>query len=99
MTTKVCYYPASRQTITSNSLAKIVLTWISIYLFSRDGPAASLRIYAELIQDEFMQPNYDVPSIPMGISYFPQELVNLPRRSVSLFLSPVSHSFNGTAFT
>ncbi|KAG1772282.1 Alpha/Beta hydrolase protein [Suillus occidentalis] len=53
-----------------------VLTWISLYLFSRAGPAASLRIYFELRGD-----CEDVgrgPTIPMGASFFPKELIVLP---------------------
>ncbi|KAG5635450.1 hypothetical protein H0H81_011227 [Sphagnurus paluster] len=58
-----------------------VLTWISIYYFSRAGPAASLRIYYEVIQGSgantfsTSQPT----TIPVGYSYFPQELARLPR--------------------
>ncbi|KAG1742386.1 Alpha/Beta hydrolase protein [Suillus paluster] len=53
-----------------------VLTWISLYWFSRAGPAASLRIYFELAGDcEDLGPS---PTIPMGVSYFPQELIVLP---------------------
>ncbi|KAG0703815.1 Alpha/Beta hydrolase protein [Suillus ampliporus] len=53
-----------------------VLTWISLYWFSRAGPAASLRIYFELADDcEDLGPN---PTIPMGASYFPRELIVLP---------------------
>lgn len=59
----------------------IVLTWISIYWFSRAGPAASLRIYYELAKGGTMArgPN---PTIPMGVSFFPGELCNLPRAYV-----------------
>ncbi|KIM43414.1 hypothetical protein M413DRAFT_404228 [Hebeloma cylindrosporum] len=58
-----------------------VLTWISIYWFSRAGPAASLRIYYEVVNassDFFTkaQPT----KIPLGYSYFPKELINFPRR-------------------
>ncbi|KAG1848728.1 Alpha/Beta hydrolase protein [Suillus subalutaceus] len=53
-----------------------VLTWISLYWFSRAGPAASLRIYFELRADtEDMGRN---PTIPMGASFFPKELIVLP---------------------
>jgi len=57
-----------------------VLTWISIYQFSRAGPAASLRIYYEILQGDisFLAP---VPTnIPVGYSYFPKELVIFPPR-------------------
>ncbi|KAJ3575872.1 hypothetical protein NP233_g812 [Leucocoprinus birnbaumii] len=55
-----------------------VLTWISIYWFSRPGPAASVRIYYEFTKarGEFGAP---VVSIPTGYSFFPKELAVLPR--------------------
>lgn len=54
-----------------------VLTWISIYWFSRAGPAASLRIYYETVKD---RSNLDlVPGVPMGVSYFPAELFVVPK--------------------
>ncbi|KZP18593.1 alpha/beta-hydrolase [Athelia psychrophila] len=56
-----------------------VLTWISIYWFSRAGPAASLRIYYELMHDGGFQQDGPNPTIPMGVAYFPKEIVNLPR--------------------
>jgi len=60
-----------------------VLTWISIYCFSRAGPAASLRIYYEITQaagglDAVIFSKEPI-SIPVGFSYFPKELVQLPR--------------------
>jgi len=54
-----------------------VLTWVSIYWFSRAGPAASLRIYYEC-QSAFE--DLDPINVPVGYSYFPKELVILPRR-------------------
>ncbi|KAJ7093781.1 Alpha/Beta hydrolase protein [Mycena epipterygia] len=58
-----------------------VLTWISIYWFSRAGPAAPLRIYYEVSAEEGVLPSvHDVlPTIPLGYSYFPGEMFNLPR--------------------
>ncbi|KAH7922168.1 alpha/beta-hydrolase [Leucogyrophana mollusca] len=55
-----------------------VLTWISIYLFSRAGPAASLRIYFELEgnSSSFLS---KCPTISMGASYFPKELIVVPQ--------------------
>lgn len=56
-----------------------VLTWISIYWFSKAGPAASLRIYYEVLTrhpDAFSSAANS--PIPMGHSYFPKELVVLP---------------------
>ena len=52
----------------------LVLTWISIYWFSCAGPAASLRIYFEVMGGT-LQPKFEwprSPTIPMGISSFPK---------------------------
>ncbi|KAI9449658.1 alpha/beta-hydrolase [Russula earlei] len=58
-----------------------VLTWVSIYWFSRAGPAASVRIYYEMTKggDILGFPNFPKTSIPIGISFFPKELVRAPR--------------------
>lgn len=62
----------------NDSVLYLVLTWVSIYWFSRAGPAASCRIYYEIQKNgEFYDPT--PPTIPMGVSFFPKELVNLPR--------------------
>ncbi|KAF9543300.1 alpha/beta-hydrolase [Agrocybe pediades] len=53
-----------------------VLTWVSIYWFSTAGPAASVRIYYEAISEALLD---EPPSIPHGVSFFPKEVVNLPR--------------------
>ncbi|OSD08597.1 alpha/beta-hydrolase [Trametes coccinea BRFM310] len=57
-----------------------VIEWISVYWFSRAGPAASSRIYYEMTgghtHDCF---ETEWSSIPLGVSYFPQELVHLPK--------------------
>ncbi|KAF9483358.1 alpha/beta-hydrolase [Pholiota conissans] len=59
-----------------------VLTWISIYLFSRAGPAASLRIYYEANKGglELAFTTDIATTIPLGYSYFPEELSIFPRR-------------------
>ncbi|KAJ3516693.1 hypothetical protein NLJ89_g961 [Agrocybe chaxingu] len=58
-----------------------VLTWISIYWFSRAGPTASLRIYYEVFKGSTNPFTSTAPTtIPMGYSYFPKELFVLPRR-------------------
>ncbi|XP_006458656.1 hypothetical protein AGABI2DRAFT_200465 [Agaricus bisporus var. bisporus H97] len=56
-----------------------ILTWISIYWFSRAGPAASLRIYYEHMKSggDFSGPKN--VKIPIGYSYFPKEIVIFPR--------------------
>ncbi|KAJ7152716.1 Alpha/Beta hydrolase protein [Mycena crocata] len=59
-----------------------VLTWISVYYFSRAGPAASLRIYYEVTSiDGNIAPSMHapLPTIPLGYSYFPGEVFDLPR--------------------
>ncbi|KAF6755765.1 Alpha/Beta hydrolase protein [Ephemerocybe angulata] len=58
-----------------------VLTWISIHWFAEAGPAASIRIYYEVIKatpDIFTTPV--AISVPEGISAFPKDNVVLPRR-------------------
>lgn len=54
----------------------VVLTWVSLYWFSTAGPAASLRIYYEFAHEKSAVAR---PTIPLGVSYFPKELVILPR--------------------
>ncbi|KAJ7302792.1 Alpha/Beta hydrolase protein [Mycena albidolilacea] len=58
-----------------------ILTWISIYWFSRAGPAATQRIYYEVASENAIIPSVHgvSPTIPLGLSFFPGELVNLPR--------------------
>ncbi|KAF2466570.1 epoxide hydrolase 1 [Lindgomyces ingoldianus] len=59
-----------------------VLTWISIYLFSRAGADASIRLYYEILNpvdpsakmESFMKWN----NTPLGLSYFPRDVVVLP---------------------
>ncbi|TFL02307.1 Alpha/Beta hydrolase protein [Pterulicium gracile] len=56
-----------------------MLTWISIYWFSKAGPAASLRIYYETIKhDEHGVRSSDAPTIPFGASFFPKEIIRHP---------------------
>ncbi|KAH9920474.1 Alpha/Beta hydrolase protein [Fomitopsis serialis] len=57
-----------------------VLTWISIYWFSRAGPAASARIYYEQAKVR-EDPNHSVPwcAAPGGVSFFPKELIRPPK--------------------
>ncbi|KAH9891956.1 alpha/beta-hydrolase [Cubamyces lactineus] len=58
-----------------------VIEWISIYWFSRAGPAANIRIYYELtgqnLHDMFEGTKWT--SVPLGVSYFPGEPVRLPK--------------------
>ena len=61
----------------------LVLTWISIYWFSKAGPTASTRIYFEVIKQNPLAFSTDLATpIPTGYSYFPKEIAVLPRRYV-----------------
>ncbi|KAA1473721.1 alpha/beta-hydrolase [Dentipellis sp. KUC8613] len=55
-----------------------VLAWVSVYWFSRDGPAASLRIYYELTKSGEAT-KITPPTIPLGVSRFPRELTVPPK--------------------
>jgi len=55
-----------------------VLTWVSIYWFSRAGPAASVRIYYESALT-VNRARFPKTSVPIGLSFFPKELLHLPR--------------------
>lgn len=54
-----------------------VLTWISLYCFSKGTPASSLRIYYEVRNEAHDVLSY-VPNVKLGMSFFPQELAVLP---------------------
>ena len=72
-----------------------IITWISIYWFSTAGPAASLRIYYEASHAPPPDPNpkpkaarqvilrdrlsSHIPTVPLGMSYFPRELRVVPK--------------------
>jgi hypothetical protein len=62
-----------------------VLTWVSIYWFSRGGPTASTRLYYEFVKareaDGGFFKNLNT-SVPTGFSYFPKEVFTPPRRFV-----------------
>ncbi|KAL0569709.1 hypothetical protein V5O48_012248, partial [Marasmius crinis-equi] len=57
-----------------------VLTWMSVYWFSRAGPAASVRIYYEYTQMPIVKSNAPFPkvSIPTGLSFFPADFNTTP---------------------
>lgn len=59
-----------------------ILTWISIYVFSKAGPGASTRIYYETVHDK-AKPMKTVrgwtPKVALGIARFPQEIARLPK--------------------
>ncbi|KAH9942190.1 alpha/beta-hydrolase [Epithele typhae] len=54
-----------------------VLRWISIFWFSRAGPAASIRVYNEM-HNGGSGPNARA-TIPTGMGYFPKEVIYVPR--------------------
>ena len=62
-----------------------ILTWVSVYWFSKAGPAASVRIYYEATHP---QPFSDVstttlrrwiPKVKLGIAHFPKEIRVVPK--------------------
>lgn len=60
---------------------KEIVTWISIYYFSKAGPAATNYIYYAL---EHRDPNVfaaaqEYSEVPIGISRFPKDLILLPK--------------------
>ena len=66
--------------LTKRPHAPTVLEWISIYYFSRAGPAASVRIYYEMSnggEEVGRSPGWT--SVPLGVSYFPAEIMHLPK--------------------
>ncbi|KAI0259793.1 alpha/beta-hydrolase [Gloeopeniophorella convolvens] len=58
-----------------------VLSWVSIYWFSRAGPAASLRIYYELQKSNEVV-SLPRPVVPFGISFFPKEINMAPKAAI-----------------
>lgn len=56
---------------------------MSIYWFSRAGPAASVRIYHEV---NFFELLFVEVTVPVGASFFPKELGVTPRASVLTLL-------------
>ncbi|KAL8914703.1 MAG: hypothetical protein Q9171_000716 [Xanthocarpia ochracea] len=62
-----------------------ILTWVSVYLFSTAGPAASLRIYRESTHadDEGMairaKARAFVPDVKLGLAYYPKDIYVHPR--------------------
>lgn len=66
---KVCLY--------AHNLA--VLTWVTLYWFSRAGPAASVRIYYEFENRRGVLPKSNTL---IGLSYFPQDIWVLPQMYV-----------------
>jgi len=64
-----------------------VLTWVSIYWFSRAGPAASVRIYFEVMgSGDAVELKMQQVKVPVGISFFPKEIVQYPKAFVIFLL-------------
>ncbi|KAI0079172.1 alpha/beta-hydrolase [Panus rudis PR-1116 ss-1] len=55
-----------------------VLEWVSIYYFSKAGPAASVRIYYEAAQSGDLE-NTPWTSVPNGLSRFPKDVMQSRR--------------------
>lgn len=70
-----------------------ILTWISIYYFSKSGVAASVRIYYDETSRGPMlifKQTAEYTDVPMGIAHFPQEIGQMPR-SWNKTMAPVVH--------
>ena len=67
--------------VANHTLSHTVLTWISIYWFSRAGPAASVRIYYEMTGGGTHDTDEGTKwmSVPIGASYFPVEIYQFPK--------------------
>ncbi|VDB88840.1 unnamed protein product [Peniophora sp. CBMAI 1063] len=75
-----------------------VLRWITLYWFSRAGPGASTRAYLERRAAEAQYQAMPKPVAPMGISYFPKEVLPVPRswvHTVGDVIYESSHSKGG----
>ena len=79
-TTKVHQHPLYLNL--KNLTRSAVLTWVSIYWFSRAGPTASVRIYYESANAQKGR-RIPQPSVPIGLSFFPKESLQAPRVCVS----------------
>lgn len=58
-----------------------ILTWVSVYYFSKAGPAANTLLYYEI---EHRQPSAFAASqvyidVPFGVARFPKDLILLPK--------------------
>jgi len=63
-----------------------ILTWVSVYWFSTAGPAASCRIYYEMIHNSKINQNWltrdelrkYLPGVKIGLSHFPNDIHVMP---------------------
>ncbi|KAH7250795.1 hypothetical protein MRS44_000063 [Fusarium solani] len=68
-----------------------ILTWVSVYQFSTAGPAASARIYYESKHsspEQTAKADAYVPNVPLGLSYFPKDIV-VPPQTWGRTLGPI----------
>ncbi|KAF7718997.1 Epoxide hydrolase-like protein [Penicillium ucsense] len=71
-----------------------ILTWISIYWFSKAGPEASVRIYYEAAHPDpvhgvpYEQFKTYIPDVKLGVGHFPREISIVPSTWASA-LGPV----------
>ncbi|KAI1781528.1 alpha/beta-hydrolase [Hypoxylon cercidicola] len=72
-----------------------VLTWVCIYAFADAGADASVRIYYEAMRGVTPErAGFLLPwngAVPLGLSYFPRDVVVLPSAWGRAFLGPVAH--------
>ncbi|KAH9883848.1 alpha/beta-hydrolase [Xylariomycetidae sp. FL2044] len=56
-----------------------VCEWVSLYWFSRPGPAASIVLYHEATKGDWQaKAGISVPGVKLGLSYFPEEIFRTP---------------------
>ncbi|KIK65183.1 hypothetical protein GYMLUDRAFT_39565 [Collybiopsis luxurians FD-317 M1] len=72
-----------------------VLTWVSIYWFSRSGPSAASRIYYETAHTGDRN-IWTSSAIQMGASFFPKELRYSPRAHIVSWANLVFESEHGS---
>lgn len=68
-----------------------ILEWVSIYQFSKAGPASSVTIYYELAKmqkEELAKTMEYIPKVPLGLSFYPKDVL-VPPRSWGKKLGPV----------
>ncbi|KAH8883320.1 epoxide hydrolase 1 [Thozetella sp. PMI_491] len=57
-----------------------ICQWVSLYWFSKAGPAASVNIYHEMFQGNWQaETGRVIPNARLGFSYFPREVAATPR--------------------
>ncbi len=76
-----------------------ILTWLSIYWFSTAGPAASVRIYYEVVHSKDLpreKLSEWIGDVKLGMAYFPRELIVVPK-SWGRALGPVCYESDNTS--